>query len=221
MLRRAKRLRSVFPPFLTELDRFDLLLDDEEWRQVDYLLLVTEPFFDFTLELSKTKDVTAHYVFKIYNKLFEHLEQSIAQLRRKRTFWKKQMLKALEAARTKLDNYYSDTDHVPRHIYAINTMLSPRNKFQFFMTKDWDNKWRETYRKAIKERLVPYQERIAAEEASLGSTPSVKTSLRGSKLDKMLSGSGDQPTTPKDELTQYLDSGMCKSSLVDILLTPY
>jgi hypothetical protein len=62
------------------------VLDDEEWRQVDYLLLLTEPFFDFTLELSKTKDVTVHYVFKIYNKLFEHLEKSIFQLRQKRSF---------------------------------------------------------------------------------------------------------------------------------------
>lgn len=221
MLRRAKRLRSFFPPFLAELDRFDLVLDDEEWRQIDYLLLVTELFFDFTLELSKTKNVTAHYVFKIYNKLFEHLEQSIAQLRRKRIFWKKQMLKALENARTKLDNYYSETDYVPGHIYAINTMLSSRNKFQFFMTEDWDNEWRETYRKAIKERLVPYQERIAIEESSLGSTPSVRTASRGSKLDRMLSGSKDQLTTPKDELTQYLDSGMYKSNLVNILLTPY
>jgi hypothetical protein len=197
------------------------VLDDEEWRQVDYLLLITEPFFNFTLELSKTKDVTAHYVFKIYNKLFEHLEQSITQLRRKRIFWKKQMLKALENARTKLDSYYSETDHVPGHIYAINTMLSPKDKFRFFMTEDWDNKWRETYQKAIKERLIPYKERIAAEESSLDSTLSVRTASGGSKLDKMLSESKDQLTTPKDELTQYLDSGMFKSNWVDTLLTPY
>lgn len=103
------------------------------------------------------------------------------------------MLKALEAARTKLDIYYSDTDYVPGQIYAINTMLSPGNKFQFFMTRDWDNKWREIYRKAIQEQLVPYQEHIIAEEASLSSMRSAKTVLRGSKLDEMLNGSKDQP----------------------------
>jgi hypothetical protein len=58
MLRRAKRLRRFFVPFCTELDRPDLALNDEEWRQIDYLLWITEPFFDFTNELSKTKDTT-------------------------------------------------------------------------------------------------------------------------------------------------------------------
>lgn len=211
MLRRAKRLRSYFPSFCTEWDRVDLVLDDEEWRQVDYLLLLTEPFFDFTLELSKTKDVTAHYVFKIYNKLFEHLEKSISQLQRKRSFWKKQMLKALEAARMKLDIYYSNTDNVKGHLYAVSTMLAPVNKFKFFLTKDWNNQWRETYRKALKDQLIPYQECITAKEGSLGSMKSVRTGSRGSRLDMMLSESNHQPTAPSDELTQYLDSGIWKS----------
>ena len=85
---------------------------------------------------SKTRDITAHYVFKVYNKLFEHLEQSIKQLRRKCIPWKKHMLNALEAGRLKLDEYYSQTDNVRGHIYAVNTMLAPVNKFQFFLTDD-------------------------------------------------------------------------------------
>lgn len=218
MLRRAKRLRSFFSSFCAEWDRVDLVLDDEEWRQVDYLLLLTEPFFDFTLELSKTKDVTAHYVFKIYNKLFEHLEKSISRLQQKRSFWKKQMLEALEAARTKLDIYYSDTDHVKGHLYAVSTMLAPVNKLKFFSTKDWDNEWRKTYRKTLRDQLIPYQERITAEEGSLGSMQSVRKGSQGSRLDMMLSESNNQPTAPSDELTQYLDSGMWKSSFINISL---
>lgn len=52
------------------------MLDPEEWRQIEYLLWITQPFFKFTTALSKTKDVTIHSVFGIYNKLFEHLETS-------------------------------------------------------------------------------------------------------------------------------------------------
>jgi hypothetical protein len=89
-----------------------MLLNREEWRQVDYLLYITQPFFDYTTQLSKTRDITAHYVFKIYNKLFEHLEQSMNQLRRKRVPWKQQMFRALEAGRLKLDEYYSQTDSI-------------------------------------------------------------------------------------------------------------
>lgn len=215
MLRRAKRLRPFFSPFCAEWDRVDLVLDDEEWRQVDYLLLLTEPFFDFTLELSKTKDVTVHYVFKIYNKLFEHLEKSIFRLQRKRSFWKKQMLKALEAARTKLDVYYANTDNVKGHLYAVSTMLAPVNKLKFFSTKDWDHQWRETYRKALKDQLIPYQQRMTAEKGLLDSMQSVKTGSRRSRLDMMLSESNHQPTTPSDELAQYLDSGMWRSIFIN------
>ncbi|KAG0161703.1 hypothetical protein PDIDSM_4971 [Penicillium digitatum] len=88
MLRRAKRLRAIFSLFCTEYDCEEMLLSEQEWRQIDYLLCITEPFFDYTTQLSKTRDVTAHYVFKIYNKLFDHLERSQAQLRRKRVPWK-------------------------------------------------------------------------------------------------------------------------------------
>lgn len=123
MLRRAKRLRTIFTLFCAEYDCKEMLLGDQEWRQVDYLLCITEPFFDYTTQLSKTRDVTAHYVFKIYNRLFDHLERSMNQLRRKRVPWKKQMLDALEAGRSKLDEYYSQTDNIRGHIYAISTSL--------------------------------------------------------------------------------------------------
>jgi hypothetical protein len=58
------------------------------------------------------------------------------QLRQKRVPWKKEMLYALEASRTKLNEYYSQTDHIRGHIYVISTMLAPMNKFKFFYTKD-------------------------------------------------------------------------------------
>ncbi|CEJ62588.1 hypothetical protein PMG11_11085 [Penicillium brasilianum] len=203
MLRRAKRLCAIFTPFCVEYDREDLLLNNEEWRQVDYLLCITKPFFDYTTQLSKTRDIAAHYVFRVYNKLFEHLEQSMKQLRRKRVPWKKHMLDALEAGRLKLDEYYSQTDNVRGHIYAVNTMLAPVNKFQFFLTDDWDQKWRDTYRKSFQEALAPYQDRLSNTQGSQVSEVAVRPS---SKLDKMLNGSKKQPKAAADEMTQYLDS---------------
>lgn len=205
MLRRAKRLRSIFAPFCAEYDCEEMLLQDKEWQQVDYLLCITKSFFDYTTQLSKTRDVTAHYVFKIYNKLFEHLEQSMKQLRQKHTPWKQQMLHALEASRTKLDEYYSQTDHIQGHIYAVSTMLAPVNKFKFFLTKDWDQKWRNTYRTSFQEALIPYQERLSTLNQSLDRSHSA--AQLSSKLDKMLDESEAQPNAATNEMTQYLDSG--------------
>ncbi|KAJ5274015.1 hypothetical protein N7478_009140 [Penicillium angulare] len=75
MLRQAKRLRRIFTLFCTEYECGEMLPSDQEWRQIDYLLFITEPFFDYTTQLPKTRDITAHYMFIIYNKLFTHLEQ--------------------------------------------------------------------------------------------------------------------------------------------------
>jgi F0F1-type ATP synthase delta subunit len=84
MLRRAKRLQSVLDGFCSKYGHPHLKLDQEQWRQIDYLLWITQPFFQFTTALSKTKDVTIYLVFAIYNKLFDHLEKSIKQLTRRR-----------------------------------------------------------------------------------------------------------------------------------------
>jgi hypothetical protein len=204
MLRRAKRLRAIFPAFCAEYDCEEMLLTDEEWRQIDYLLYLTEPFFEYTTELSKTRDVTTHLIFKVWNALFEHLEKSMKQLKRKRVPWKKHMLECLEASRLKLDEYYSQTDSMQGHIYAIGTMLAPDNRFQFFRSDDWDNDWREKYRSAFDKALIPYQ---GHHSSALGIGSSQSTPRPSSRLNQMLSGNKPQAKPARDEAAQYLDGG--------------
>jgi hypothetical protein len=204
MLRRAKRLRAIFPPFCAEYSCEEMLLDDEEWRQIDYLITITQPFFEYTTELSKTRDITTHLVFKVYNALFDHLENSIRQLQRKRVPWKKHMLKSLQAGRLKLDEYYSQTDNIRGSIYAIGTMLAPDNRFQFFKSDDWDKEWQEKYRNAFQAALVPYQRQLSTVS---GIASSYSTPKPSSRLNKMLSGNKSQIKPVRDEVTQYLDGG--------------
>lgn len=215
MLRRAKRLRLIFQHFCDEYERADMALSNEEWRQVDYLLFLTQPFFDFTVELSKTRDATTHHVFLIYNKLFEHLEKSISQLTRKRTSWKRQMLQALQASRKKLDQYYSETDNVRGHLYAISTMLDPINKFQFFQTDDWDDDWRAIYRQSLEDHLSPYKERLNLQPNSSKAPSSIGSQ---SRLASMLKPNRPHLAVSGDEITQYLDSGMSSLLLLPFVL---
>jgi hypothetical protein len=102
MLRRAKQLQSVLDEFYSKYGHLYLKLDQEQWHQINYLLWITQPFFQFTTALSKTKDITIYLIFAIYNKLFDHLEKSIKQLIRKKIAWKKLMLTALRAIKEKL-----------------------------------------------------------------------------------------------------------------------
>lgn len=83
MLRRAKRLQLVFNKYYSENQYAQFTLDRDEWRQIDYLLCLTQPFFQFTTILCQTKEVTIHIVFEIYHSLFGHLEKSIHQLETK------------------------------------------------------------------------------------------------------------------------------------------
>lgn len=195
MLRRAKRLRDFFAPFCAEYNCPEMLLDDEEWRQIDYLLCITEPFFYFTTALAKTRDVTTHLIFKIYNALLGHLEVSMKQLQRKRVLWKKLMLESLEAGRLKLDEYYSQTDSVKGHIYAISTMLSPDNRFQFFLSNDWDKTWRDIYRRSFEEALIPYQERLTEKDGLLNTNLSQKPRSMFNRLNKSINGNQPQTTS--------------------------
>ncbi|KAJ5672840.1 hypothetical protein N7507_001967 [Penicillium longicatenatum] len=140
------------------------MLSAEEWRQIDYLLFLTQPFFKFTTLLSKTKDVSIHLVFSIYNKLFDHLEKAKSALRRKKVAWKQLMLLSLEAAEKKLSHYYGITDEIDNNLYAISTILSPQQKLDFFKGKDWDDpdvNYRTKYRKSLEDYFRPYKQRLS------------------------------------------------------------
>jgi hypothetical protein len=205
MLQRAKRLQTICDKYCTECGLSDLMLTKDEWKQIDYLLSTTQPFFNFTSVLSKTKDVTIHIVFSIYNQLFDHLEKSIAQLRRKKARWQITMQTALEYATQKLRDYYAETDEAYGDLYAIATIMAPQNKLDFFSGKDWKGPYRKQYRESLEKYLEPYKQRhLETQPASHG----VSSMEQFSIVDQM----GDRQKAQgleinrDDELTQYLGS---------------
>lgn len=209
MLRRAKRLQSTFDDFCSQYDQDHFALSQEEWRQIEYLLWITQPFFKFTTLLSKTKDVSIHLVFSIYNKLFNHLERSMSALRRKKVAWKQLMLSSLEAAKRKLSTYYGMTDTIDGNLYAIGTILSPQQKLQFFEGKDWDdpdNNWRAIYRESLEDYFQSYK-RHHADTQSISKAQSPTVAI--SELEMECGAEQSQPfaSTEFDELKEYLDSG--------------
>jgi hypothetical protein len=125
--------------------------------------------------------------------------------------WKQQMLSSLKAGRQKLDEYYSQTDEVRGHIYAIATMLAPDSRFQFFLSDDWDKEWRDKYRISFRDALVPYQQHLASSQHPKDSSIGVR---QNSLLQNLLSGQKSKAKPVRDEITQYLDSGMYELHLV-------
>jgi hypothetical protein len=208
MLRRAKRLQSIFDEFCIKYGHSHLKLDQEQWRQIDYLLCITQPFFQFTNALSKTKDVTIHFVFGIYNKLFDHLEKSINRLNRKKVSWKKVMLSALYAAKAKLSQYYSKTDDMPGDLLAIATILAPQHKLQFFTGNDWEPEWADRYRQSFMDYFEPYKQRLSKNQVSSDSQESIVQGLEFDLEQMIVPHHGSSQLNQHDEPTRYLDSGI-------------
>jgi hypothetical protein len=217
MLNRARKLQLVFDRYCTTHQYVQFKLDQEEWRQVEYLLLIMKPFFDFTNVLSKTRDVTVHHVFSIYNKLFNHLDDAEKKLKRKAVPWKKRMLQALRAAKKKLSKYYAATDTESYgKVYAIATILCPSKKLRYFDSADWrgENKKGEKvdfmkhYREVLQEELKRYQQHIIPEMQAAEVQASMDTAENELELlcetQTALQAEVDQP---EDEITRYLTKG--------------
>lgn len=210
MLRRAKRLQATFDTFCSQYDQPYFALNAEEWRQIDYLLFILQPFFKYTTVVCTTKDSSIHLVFSFYNKLFDHLEKSIRQLRRKKAAWKQLMLSSLEAAQEKLSRYYGMTDSIKGDLYAIGTILAPANKLQFFSTKDWESDdpekdYKMIYRESLESFFKSYDERLPQDRLRSDGQLSITTMT---DADLMFEDSQSSLPPQHDELTRYLESCM-------------
>ena len=217
MLQRANRLSTTFQKYCAEHQRPEFRLSKSEWRQMEYLLCITKPFYKWTVGLSKIKSTTIHDVFRVYNRLFTHFEQSQARLRRKKVPWKQAMLRALEAGRDKLSVYYKATEQSHGHLYAIGTILAPQHKLDFFKGPEWAGEvddtastWYDIYERSLHSHLDDYSKR-QPERQVLGKAKSSTHST-----DAMLSlFEEDQPEPPpqpkagwQEELRGYLNLGM-------------
>ena len=77
-------------------------------------------------------------VYKVYNKLFKHLEESNKRLGRKNIKWKKELKQGLIAGRSKLKDYYALINGTLRHLYAHAMLLDPLTKDLFFNSKQFN-----------------------------------------------------------------------------------
>jgi hypothetical protein len=109
MLERAYRLRNYTEAWIALHPEFSMLgTSVNEWRAMEYLMEILEPFRYYTLWMSKQKNVMIHWVVRIYNDLFDHLKRIIKVLHNKRTQWKVSCHVAVKVARLKLMKYYSE-----------------------------------------------------------------------------------------------------------------
>jgi len=209
MLIRAHKLHGHITEWLQDNQHSDILgLTDIEWKQVEYLIELSLPYCQLGNAIAKTKSVTIHNVFPVYDRLFIHLSESIAWLQRKQEPWKRSIVRGLIAAKDKLHKYYSKTYERQGDMAAIATILSPDLKLSAFDNITWEAEWRQIYKDQFIEFY--YDNYDEAETQYIGTVPGTNED----DLTAMLRCSrSTNPNVVMDngEVGQYLTEGLLPS----------
>lgn len=91
----------------------------------------------------------------------------MALVKGKQCSWKKQIYLGLQAAHSKLTQYYKKTYQLHGVIYAVTTILDPYQKLNAFCSASWADdteKWEEHYLQIIKKIFAYYSDHFPATE---------------------------------------------------------
>ena len=141
MLARAMKLHNVINEWL-EQDNIGLTSEirslaivDEEWEQIQYLMVLLKPYLSWTECLSRTKGITIHMAWTCFNDLYHHIDKvntKLSSRRRNMRLWKRELCEAIQAARNKLATYYSRTEGEGGVIYNLACVLDPAQKLELY-----------------------------------------------------------------------------------------
>ena len=90
---------------------------------------------------STTKNLTVHWAWQIYNKLFQHLENWYAETEQK-IEWKNMITISIDAAWDKFKKYYKNMNEKKNILYAVTAVLNSHLQMNVYELKHWTrNEW--------------------------------------------------------------------------------
>ncbi|KAI9778380.1 MAG: hypothetical protein M1816_004119 [Peltula sp. TS41687] len=140
-------------------DIIDLALEPEEWTQIKYIIQLTKPFALHGYTMGNSEFPTVQHVFVAYNALFDHLDAETTRLNKKTKAWKRELLPAIQAAKDKLAQYYSQTDKEKGRIFNLATILNPVQKLRFYEQSNWEPSWKQRYQAEFEDHFKIFYER--------------------------------------------------------------
>lgn len=217
MLQRAVHKKEALKIWCETFEKFTPFYPTpDEWRQIEYVITVLQPFEQYTRLLSSTSGVTIQNAWGIYNNLFAHIEKVMTMLEKKRLPWKRSIYQALPSARDKLAKYYGKTTGRGGTVYNIGTVLNPNMKLSVYEQAEWVDEdepedWKSTYKQEFKQcyntfyRHLEHQpDRIPENiDLTLPPTESAEQELSSLFLRRQYTSS-HQIDGPLSEATHYL-----------------
>ncbi len=163
MLILAHDLRSEIIQFCVKWSVDYLLLKNEKWSQIEYFIELLKSFCLFIKILNTMHTITINIVFKIYNRLFEHLQKTKSRLARKRMTWKKRLIDVFTTIETKLIKYYNQTQNDLKLLYDKTNLLHFIVDESLFQTAKWkikleETSWHTIYWNAFEEMYNEYKQ---------------------------------------------------------------
>jgi hypothetical protein len=216
MLERALRTKAYTREWIREYPLYEALWSTPaEWKMVEYILQVLEPIRFCTLWMSKTRGPTIHRVFEVYDAIFDHLDDQISILSKKRMRWKVEIKEALEKARRKASKYYGKTENPRGLLMALGACLNPYTKLESF--RMWDateadgTPGAESYTEKYRQLFIQYYNehyRPPLETGAIGDVTTSTTQARSTGFGRRSKLSTVRYSRPveRNECLEYIDS---------------
>lgn len=153
MLARAVYLRKAIDTWTRmNTDYVNLILQDDEWTYVEFLVHFLAPFYRTTQLLQTTSIPTLQQTFETYESLFNSLD-NIKGLFENMTL-KPTWIADVEGGMTKMWNklrlYYSEAKP---YVYCDAILLHPLERTRWFKRRDWSSEIVTDYQQSLKRRL--------------------------------------------------------------------
>ena len=137
--------RAKIEQFCVEWHVKYLRLNDDEWSQIEYLIELLKSFCFYIKILNIIKKFIIQSMYKIYNRLFEHLKRVDNKFSRKKVSWKQTLKNELKATHAKLQKYYEQTHDELKLLYEKAILLHFIVDDAIFNTFDWKKKTEQKF----------------------------------------------------------------------------
>ncbi len=142
MLRQAYQLRE-FVDLWTEKYCEDFKIakikfNESKWFMILLVNNLLNLFYEYTLVMLQTTNADIHLRFRIFNALFNHLEQIEKNIRRSTCSLSAVIVKTCEKVSIKLAKYYVKIEDSNETIYNLANILNSTMKLNLY--KIWNNK---------------------------------------------------------------------------------
>ena len=168
MCERSIYLRKAIDTYVSKQNFAHLEISQQEWKRVEFLLDILEPFKRCNDRMEATKGPGIEKVFWIYESLYNEIDRLMEGMDTtvgRDSEWVKELLPAFRLMRTKLTKYYDKTA-LPT-VYGDGMILDPRLKLYLMKQPNWSGGKREQfstsgYSTSCRKRYCERYEKIAS-----------------------------------------------------------